>query len=171
MDYEESLITYINESDKALLILNKSSDYAIEAFDIQQALVEKLSLDDEFELLGKNLKSDIIIEILSGYNFKKFKPAKLLELQLKESILPDVIEQRFVEAQFKQNGEIWVVHKNDADPFPSNPHAHCYEKGLKLHLGNGKLYLGTKHVGKVSKKQFISLRTKMAKIKLPTLSI
>lgn len=92
-------------------------------------------------------------------------------MQLKETILPGNIEQRFVEALFKHHGEIWVVHKNDADPFPSNPHAHCYEKGLKLHLGNGKLYLGVKHVGKVSKKKFISLRNKMTNINLPVLSI
>lgn len=71
MDYEELLISYIDESEKALLILNMNADDEIEAFDVQQALVEKLSLKDEFELLGENLKSNEIVNILSGYNFKK----------------------------------------------------------------------------------------------------
>src|SRR5207237_6227170 len=35
------------------------------------------------------------------------------------------------EAQVKLQGEIWIVHKNDADPFPSNPHAHNYRERLK----------------------------------------
>lgn len=171
MDYEELLIAYIKESEKALLVLNLNAENEIKEFDVQQALVDKLLLKDEFELLGKNLKSEEIVNLLSNYNFKKNKPIELLEVHLKETILPDNIEQRFVEALIKHGGEVWVVHKNDADPFPSNPHAHCYEKGLKLHLGNGKLYLGAKHVGKISKKKFISLRGKMKHIDLPILSI
>ncbi len=33
-----------------------------------------------------------------------------------------------------------MVHKNDADPLPSSPHAHNYEQCLKMHLGTGDLY-------------------------------
>ena len=171
MDFDELLVAYIRESDKAMMELNKTSDNEISAYDIQKALADELSLDDEFELLGKELTSEQIFNILSNYDFKKYKPIKLLEVHVEDTILPDVIELRLVEAQFKHLGEIWVVHKNDADPFPSNPHAHCYEKGLKLHLGNGKLYLGAKHVSKVSKKKFIALRSKMSNINLPELSI
>lgn len=40
----------------------------------------------------------------------------------------------------KEKGEIWEIHKNDKDPFPSNPHAHNIETGEKLDLNNGNIY-------------------------------
>ncbi|PKA44032.1 hypothetical protein CWR43_06920 [Rhizobium sullae] len=41
---------------------------------------------------------------------------------------------------YRIRGEVWQVHKGDADPLPSRPHAHCVDgrgpyKGGKLHLG------------------------------------
>lgn len=42
-------------------------------------------------------------------------------------------------------GERWRIHKSDADPYPSNPHAHCVDgkyAGCKLHLGNRQLFDG-----------------------------
>jgi hypothetical protein len=53
---------------------------------------------------------------------------------------------RFIlEEDFKVSGEIWRVHLNDADPYPSKPHAHCVGGsdrfiGCTLHLGSGALY-------------------------------
>jgi hypothetical protein len=49
------------------------------------------------------------------------------------------------EADYRVKGEVWRVHKNDADPYPSNPHAHCIAgperfKGCTLHLGTGQLF-------------------------------
>lgn len=35
-----------------------------------------------------------------------------------------------------------VAHKYDRDTFPSNPHAHNYDRKLKMHLGTGDLYAG-----------------------------
>jgi hypothetical protein len=51
----------------------------------------------------------------------------------------------FLEEDFNVDGEIWRVHKNDPDPYPSNPHAHCIAGakrfvGCKLHLGTAALY-------------------------------
>lgn len=53
------------------------------------------------------------------------------------------------EADFFADGLRWRVHKNDADPFPSRPHAHCVAGqerfvGCKLHLGTGQLFRGRK---------------------------
>jgi hypothetical protein len=53
---------------------------------------------------------------------------------------------RFIlEEDFTVDGEKWRVHKHDADPYPSNPHAHCIAGsrrfiGCKLHLGTGALF-------------------------------
>jgi hypothetical protein len=51
----------------------------------------------------------------------------------------------FIQKDYRLRGEVWRVHKGDADPYPSNPHAHCVDgrrfyQGKKLHLGTGELY-------------------------------
>lgn len=58
-----------------------------------------------------------------------------------------------IEEDFRVDGEIWRVHKNDADPFPSNPHAHCVGGakrfiGLTLHLGTGELFRSRASTGR-----------------------
>ena len=171
MDLEQLLVSYIKQTKEAIPKLKEMTGLDIEPYDIQQALAEKLLIDDEYQLVMLGLTKDQIIKELEDFNFKKYKPETLLIAKLDESILPDNIEQRFVEAQFKHEGEIWVVHKNDADPFPSDPHAHCYEKGLKLHLGTGDLYLGAKLVGTIAKKNFLALREKMSSLALPELQV
>jgi hypothetical protein len=59
-----------------------------------------------------------------------------------------------VEDDYRVAGEVWRVHKTDADPFPSRPHAHCVGGakrfvGCKLHLGTAELYHGSRPLGRV----------------------
>jgi hypothetical protein len=76
--------------------------------------------------------------------------------------LPD---GRFIlEEDFKVAGEVWRVHKNDPDPIPSRPHAHCIGGaarfvGCKLHLGTAELFSDkNKPLGRLlDKKQFARL--------------
>jgi hypothetical protein len=63
-----------------------------------------------------------------------------------------------VKGIIKLKGEVWEVHKHDKDEFPSNPHAHNYEYGLKLHLGTGVLYKKKNMVGSIRKKDLLKLR-------------
>jgi hypothetical protein len=70
-------------------------------------------------------------------------------------------EGRFIlEEDFSVGGEIWRVNKYDADPLPSNPHAHYIAGkerfvGCKLHLGTAVLYRGREPLGrKLYTKQF-----------------
>lgn len=54
-----------------------------------------------------------------------------------------------LEEDYRVGGEVWRVHKNDADPYPSRPHAHCIDGsrrfvGCKLHLGTGRLFAPNK---------------------------
>lgn len=57
-----------------------------------------------------------------------------------------ISDGRYVmEKDYRVDGEIWRVHKNDPDPYPSRPHAHCIAGadryiGCKLHLGTAELY-------------------------------
>lgn len=82
-----------------------------------------------------------------------------------------------VEKDFKVSGEVWRVHKNDADPFPSVPHAHCIGGkdrfiGCTLHLGTGEVFKGRKSLGrKLEASQFQRLieliQPKFPDIELP----
>jgi hypothetical protein len=53
----------------------------------------------------------------------------------------------YLEEDYRVGGEVWRVHKNDPDPLPSRPHAHCIGGsrrfiGCKLHLGTRQLFTG-----------------------------
>jgi hypothetical protein len=83
----------------------------------------------------------------------------------------------FLEKDYRVAGEVWRVHKGDADPFPSKPHAHCIGGakrfvGCKLHLGTAELYSGNKASGRfLYCKQFDALieliRPKFPRLILP----
>jgi hypothetical protein len=50
-----------------------------------------------------------------------------------------------LEEDYRVAGEVWRVHKSDADPYPSSPHAHCVGGakrfvGRTLHLGTAELF-------------------------------
>jgi hypothetical protein len=77
-----------------------------------------------------------------------------------------------VQKDYRVAGEVWQVHKSDADPFPSHPHAHSVggrQKfiGLKLHLGTRQLWDGRRAMDlSIPKKPFARLIA-MIQPKLP----
>jgi hypothetical protein len=83
----------------------------------------------------------------------------LAEIDLREYPIEGPHRRELREATVKCGGNIWRIHTNDTDPFPSNPHAHNLETGLKLDLSTGLLYLGRKPAGGTFKrKHFLTLR-------------
>lgn len=96
-----------------------------------------------------------------------------IELYGDECILPKGIPVHLYEKQIKVKGQIWELHKNDADPFPSDPHAHNYETGLKLDLSNGNLYKKKKYTDSITKKTLLVIRDKYteAGFTMPTLTV
>jgi len=82
-----------------------------------------------------------------------------------------------VEEDYRVKGEVWRVHKSDADPYPSNPHAHCVGGakrfvGLTLHLGTAEMYDGRRAIGRrLEESQFSRLiqliQPRFPQIKLP----
>jgi hypothetical protein len=48
----------------------------------------------------------------------------------------------YLEEDYRVAGEVWRVHLNDPDPFPSRPHAHC----IGGRFASYKLHLGTRHL-------------------------
>lgn len=68
----------------------------------------------------------------------------------------------YLEEDYRVGGEKWRVHLNDADPFPSKPHAHCIDgknKGMKLHLGTAQLFTSNNRPTKyyLQEHQFVRL--------------
>jgi hypothetical protein len=89
--------------------------------------------------------------------------------------------QIIMQKDYKVKGEIWQVHKSDADPLPSNPHAHCVGGrsnyvGTKLHLGTRQLFKGSRPLDLfLAEKPFMRLinliKPKFPGVVLPILSI
>lgn len=145
--------------------------------EVEGGLVDVLGLDEISDLLDHDIDSGEILGLLADYNFARLRPQKLCEVVLEESIVPAGVPVLLTEAEVKLKGEKWTIHKNDADPFPSSPHAHNYEQGLKMDLRTGDLYQRNARVacGRVEKKYLLKLRDlvehKNATIALPPLAI
>ncbi len=97
----------------------------------------------------------------------------IAEIEFPESPIPDGTFRRIDEVTIKRDGCVWRIHRNDLDPFPSQPHAHNLESGLKLDLSNGRLYFGRRDTGKsISTKdlKFIRSAAVNQNISLPPLA-
>lgn len=90
------------------------------------------------------------------------------EIELDESPIPATCIRRLDEVTIKRDGCVWRIHKNDADPFPSNPHAHNVESGLKLDLRNGDLYFQNKPTNEnIGKKHLSAVQDSAVKKGIP----
>ncbi len=134
---------------------------------VRNALPDALNVEDQIQAMELGLTAAQILDALRHYSFEE--PKLLGEIELEESIIPEEVPVHLREATAKHAGEIWRVHQNDADPFPSNPHAHCLEQDLKLHLGSGDLYRRKRVVGSLTRKDLLALRSKLGN-KLPGVS-
>lgn len=166
------LSTQINRllaaSKEAAVELTKTHGQVRTPEDVRQALVAILAVDDEIALLDRDLSTDDMVRVLHGFSFEK--PEVLAEVEFEKSIIPENVPIALREAVAKHRNEIWVVHKYDADPFPSNPHAHNELNGLKLHLGTGELFSRRRRLGKIRRKDLLAIRSKLAGIMLPALA-
>jgi hypothetical protein len=157
--------------DRRITSLNRTLGVCSQAFtqvcgatitrrDIENGLVAVLRLDDIFDLAHRDITSEEILALLADVDFARLRYVTLGEISIDESVLPADLPVHLLEAEVKLNGKKWTIHKYDADPFPSNPHAHNYAHNLKLHLGNGLLYLGKdrKSCGQMKAKELLTLR-------------
>lgn len=120
----------------------------------------------ELDLTYEDIKS--IYQSSSDY---KMLPEALFLMELDEKIITADIDSYVYDHTVRHKGERWIIHKNDADPYPSNPHAHNYERGLTLHLGNGELYRRRQLFGKINKKKLMEIRERIKEISMPPLDI
>jgi hypothetical protein len=171
---ERALVSYITAAAQARQVLAQLRATEIAAIDVQRALCEKLQIDeaDPYDLLEKSLSAENIVQILRDFDFHPYHPEVLAEIELEEGILPEEIPRLLTEKTVKLKGEIWQIHKNDVDPFPSVPHAHNYDAGITLHLGTGEFFNSNRmSVGKIGKKNLVALRGKLKGLTLPPLDL
>ncbi|MFH0894839.1 MAG: hypothetical protein V2A54_10435 [Bacteroidota bacterium] len=166
-DREKRLNTYLSRAKQAEDILkNKGVLYADSSFIWQILQIEFNCAEIPTELLFKDLS---VLEIVDAVLKQKEKYGQpICEITIEESILPDCIDDSLIKAHIKFKGEKWVVHKNDKDSFPSNPHAHNFETNTKLHLGNGQIFSSKKKCGQIRKKDLEMLRQEILQ-RLPSL--
>ncbi len=152
----------------ALHVQDLSSD------DVQAAIRKALDIDDAHsaDVLDHSLTKDKIVGLLKDFDFNKGQPIVLHTLTLSEDdgIIPDDVPRMLTEKIVKVKGEVWEIHRYDADPFPSDPHAHNYDANLKLHLKTGALYDKKKRFqGNIGQKKLDVIRAELknAGIKLP----
>jgi hypothetical protein len=154
----------LREATRAASRLSEASGISVEYADVLDALVDVLKLESQADLLDDEHSAEAIVEQLLSYDFKKLHPNLMGEVFLDHSILPEQVTQRLVEVTVKAHGQVWRIYQNDADPFPSNPHAHNVQSGLKLNLTNGELFLRRKkQPKKVSAKDLRFINNEIAK--------
>ncbi|MGG7663586.1 hypothetical protein [Dyadobacter sp. BHUBP1] len=86
-------------------------------------------------------------------------------VEIDESKIPsDFVTKK--KARFKHKGTVWVIHRYDADPFPSIPHAHNMELNHKLDLSTGKCYEKRQLIYIFSKRDLLEIRERASKVYL-----
>jgi hypothetical protein len=142
----------------------------------QENLAEALGFgNDTTRLMYMPLPPDEIVRLIESHGKERPLAVKMGELEFAYSLIPEGVPRLLTEKEVKFKGEIWVIHKNDADPFPSSPHAHNYQENLVIHLGDGRLFRKREEVGRLGKKRFIELRTRILEeledVELPALAV
>jgi hypothetical protein len=168
-DLSGQIAAFLKAATVAADQLANSSGVPLEYVHIEEALLKTLELDESIDLLSKHLGADEIVSLLADFDFRCLFPETIEDVRLDSSIIPSKTARQLIEVTVRANGEVWRIHKNDQDPWPSNPHAHNLQSGLKLHLGTGELFRKKRSVGKISRKDLELIRTKITKCQLPPL--
>jgi hypothetical protein len=161
-------LVYVTLSDKVVERLCRDLCVVISPEELLLGIIENISLES---LADMSLTYEQIRGIYSSSNQIKLSPKILATFEALLDIDPQGLDTEALDHVIRCNGNVWYVHKSDADPHPSSPHAHNYEKNLKLHLGNGQLYRRKDLVGVIGKKELLAIREKIKSIALPVLEI
>lgn len=164
----ENLDTILNDLSEYFSKLKSKSITRNDIFDaLYLCLEEKFEWENQLNFWDLNIKYEEAKDTLSNFDFKT--------VLYKVESDRDIIDQDLLmntKTQIKSKGLIWLIHKYDADPFPSKPHAHELGSGIKLDLSNGKCYRKTKKVDTIKKKDLIKIRDQASKhFDLPKLEI
>lgn len=99
------------------------------------------------------IDEESVYNLIQNFQFVIF----LNEIVLENSLFPENLFMN-TKVQVKVRNRKWVIHKYDKDPFPSRPHAHLIDEGIKLVLYTGILYGGKAQIEKVKEKELLEIR-------------
>lgn len=147
--------------------------FCVQESEIFDALYLRLNHKFNFEWVGDlwdlDLSFDDAQQILQDFDFTILRDVIETDISLLPSDLRTIRK-----ARVKHRGDIWVIHKYDQDPFPSSPHAHNIDNGIKLDLSDGKCYRVRKHVYTLNRKDLLEIRKNAVQVfkgDLPRLAI
>ena len=171
MNNKRELIDWQNELSALIDQFNLHAQRTITKRDVLEVMLLTAPELRMTESPGDIWDVEFTLEELEGYVDRAGTFVPIAEVELDE---PLIFKGMFEwKADVKIKGQRWRVYQNDADPFPSSPHAHNYEQHVKLHLGTGELYRGRKLKDVLSSKVFKELRDRFSAIGvlLPPLEI
>lgn len=149
-------------------LFEKKQERTIDSLEFQEAFAESCGKKTGIELLYSELPTpEEAFEKLKGHRFESEASELIEEVHLEEDVLPEGTLRLITEETVRSKGQVWRIHANDQDPFPSSPHAHNLESGLKLHLGTGELFRKTQSAGRIKCKHLKLIRDAVKKIRLP----
>lgn len=163
------LISFLRAEASFARAYTKRTGVNPDALAIQRALCTKLGLQDTTQLAGKEWSTAEIEALIGDQRLDADVCVPLEVVELKRAIFPPELPRLLTEEEVKFDSEVWVIHKNDVDPFPSIPHAHCQGSPTKLDLGTGVLYSGRDAVGTIRWKHLKELRSRIKYRPLPPL--
>ncbi len=145
-------------------------------YEIEDYVGSKLNFQEIAEyLISKGVteipEAKTIAEMFRADDFSGIGEKIEQRIVFEDTVFPSGFLVKLDKKKYKIKGEIWDVHLNDVDPFPSSPHAHNYHEKLVMHLGNGKLYRKREHVTTAKRKQFLKLREMINHVGLPELEV
>lgn len=157
-------------SQRTRELFAKNQERKIDSLEFLEAFVKYCGKETGIDLLYNVLPTpEEAYEKLKECHFESGKSDLVEEICLEEDILPEGILRLITEETVRSKGQIWRIHANDQDPFPSIPHAHNLESGLKLHLGTGDLYRKKQLVGRVTCKHLKLIRDALKEATPPKL--
>ena len=157
------------------LVDHFQNHYFIEVSDqeILEALFLTLEKKKDLEWIGDvwdvEIEYEEALTLLTNFNFESLKN----KVETEQGVIPNDLLFQF-KVKIKSKGQIWIIHKYDADPFPSNPHAHDITNNIKLDLSNGNCYRIKEYIYTVKRKDLLLIRQKFeekSSIQLPKLLV
>jgi hypothetical protein len=122
-EVSRAICSFLDAAVQAAEVLSANSRLSLEYSHIEHALMLELKLESSTELLGRDLGKDEIVATLDNFNFNRLFPKLLGVIRIEQSIIPDRTARKRTEVTIRSRGEVWRIHQNDDDPFPSDPHA------------------------------------------------
>lgn len=171
MNNKRELIDWQNELSALIDQFNQNEQRTIATRDVLEVMLLTAPELQTIEHPVYIWDFEFTFEELEGYVDRAGTFVPIAEVELDEPLIFKGMFEWKVDVKMK--GQRWRVYQNDADPFPSSPHAHNDEQHVKLHLGTGQLYRGRKLKDVLSRKIFLDLRERFTAkgIVLPPLEI